>query len=635
MTFVDHLKNAEPEKKVLEFAIGRHMIEGDLGKSIVTGVSPTHVVTIQQFLGDALGKGWKGIVGAYFRGFNRPASKYKFYPGKKTAAPVYKTFTADSSTDFLTSNAHGYTNGTQVFVGGNLPAPLVSNKIYYVIGATTNTFQLALTIGGSAIDLTTSGSGILSVFANDPFQGIDEVFDKDIPHSNTAWVRLECPSGSEIGIPDFDTKTSPPVGFTAIVDCQMGDIYDNTGAITSSDVLLVNPADVLTFGCKEIRNYPNSRIDFASLATLRTKCDETETPDYTTLPEGVGLTGKYFDGTNFNTFVSQRVDPIVQFDSSTGTPALGLSPDSFSVRWEGKIRPRFSETYTFYVTHDNGARLWVNGTAILDHATTWNDSGTATAGTHSGTIALTFDQFYDIKIEWNDGGGVANFKLEWQSASQPREVVPQDRLYPKAEAVPKYRTHFAFTSRSTFDDFLRQTLLSCNGTFQDINGKYKFFTLDGVAKSFDFNEANIIKNTFKYSPRFSQQELLNLPNRFIADGRDLDSQYLEKFDPQLFYDVTWLQELAGRINEETVYLGNTTRWQGLKNLAHYAKLKTSPFVCEFEGMPQTFPVLPGDIVNVTHSMPNWTNKQFLTLEATDKSIDDAPDERIFKLLEWE
>ncbi|KAK0039558.1 hypothetical protein Bpfe_031043 [Biomphalaria pfeifferi] len=52
--------------------------------------------------------------------------------------------------------------------------------------------------------------------------------------------------------------------------------------------------------------------------------------------------------------------------------------------------------------------------------------GTTAAGTHSGTIALTTDQFCDIKAEWNESGSTANFKLEWQSPSQPREVVPQD-----------------------------------------------------------------------------------------------------------------------------------------------------------------------------------------------------------------
>jgi hypothetical protein len=64
MTFVDHLKGTKPETKVLEVAFGRHVIEGDLAKSIVAG----DVVKVQQMLGDALGKGWKGVKGLWFRG---------------------------------------------------------------------------------------------------------------------------------------------------------------------------------------------------------------------------------------------------------------------------------------------------------------------------------------------------------------------------------------------------------------------------------------------------------------------------------------------------------------------------------------------------------------------------------------
>jgi hypothetical protein len=238
-------------------------------------------------------------------------------------------------------------------------------------------------------------------------------------------------------------------------------------------------------------------------------------------------------------------------------------------------------------------------------------------------------------MEWTNASGNSEFKLEWQSTSQPRQVVPQDRLYPKAEAVPRFRTNVAFTTRTNFDEFLRSVLFTCNGGFQDANGQLSFFIIDDQTSSFDFDETNIIKNTFKFYPRYSQQELLQLPNRFIADGRDLDSRYLEKFDPPLFYDVAELQEIAGRVIEETVNVGNATRWQALKNLTHYAKLKTAPIYCEFAGMPSTLAVLPGDLVTVTHSIPDWNDKEFLCVEATDKSIDSAADERIFKLLDWE
>jgi hypothetical protein len=471
--------------------------------------------------------------------------------------------------------------------------------------------------------------GIMSPGNADTVQGIDSVFTLDTPHSNTAWLRLECPNGSEVGIPDPDTKTNPPVGHTGLYKCQLGDIYNGAGSVTSSGVLLVNPADVLAFGCKEIRRYDSSRIGWADLDTLRQFSDQTVTPDYTTLPQGVGLTGKYYDGTSFNTFKSQRVDPVIQYDVSFGAPALDINPAAFSGRFEGKIRFKHSETVTLYLTHNDGGKLWIDNltTPLIDQ---WG-----TVGEHTATFAATADQFYDIKIEWNNTAGESQLKLEWSSTSQPRQVVPQDRLYPKNEAIPRFRTHIAFTQRTTFEDFLQAVLFTCNGEYHDASGQLRFFSLDQTTPSFGFNVSNIVENTFNFYPRFTQQELLSLPNRFIASGRDLDSRYLEPFDPPLFFDLPQMQDMAGRIIEETVPVGNVNRWQGLSNLKHHAKLKTAPNIAEFEGMPQTLPVLKGDKVTVIYDPADMDDHEFLVVEATDNSIDAAPDNRKFKLLDWD
>jgi hypothetical protein len=46
----------------------------------------------------------------------------------------------------------------------------------------------------------------------------------------------------------------------------------------------------------------------------------------------------------------------------SGTPdPVRIQPDSFSARWTGQVQPQFSEEYTFYVTADDGAALWING----------------------------------------------------------------------------------------------------------------------------------------------------------------------------------------------------------------------------------------------------------------------------------
>ncbi len=550
MTFVDHLKGNRPEDLVLEVAFGKHVIAGDLAKSIVTGADPTHVVTVQQILGEAYGRGWNAVRGVWFRGTNRDSTQYKFYPG-----------------------------------------------------------------------ISSPGNG-------DATQGIDSVFDDDTPHSNTAWIRVECPNGSEVGIPEFDTKSSPPTGFTGIFECQKGDVYDSSGGVASSNSYLTNPADVLGFGCKEIRRYANSRIDWNSLATLRTFCSTTETPDYTTLPQGVGLSGDYFDGAGFSFKVESRVDPVIQYDLSTGAPALELDPADFAVRWRGKIRFKYTENYTLHLVHNGSGKLWINNmsTPLIDQSA---------SGTHTANFSATADQYYDIQLEWTNASGDSEFRFEWSSATQAQQVVPQDRLYPFASSVVKFRTHLAVTQRTTFDDFLRRVMFTCNGGFQEADGVLKFFSYDQTSTSFAFTESNIVANTFRFYPRFSQQELLQLPNRFIADGRDLESRYLEKFDPPLYYDMPALQTAAGRIIEETIAIGNSTRWQALKNLAHYAKMKTQPLVCEFRGMPSTLAVLPGDKVTVTHSIPGWTNKEFICVEATDLSIDSSTDERSFKLLNWD
>jgi hypothetical protein len=74
-----------------------------------------------------------------------------------SADPIAHTFTA---------LAHGLANGTSLFVlndGGFPPAGLIKTVNYYVVNTTTNTFQLSLTVGGSAVAFTDAGTGQTSV----------------------------------------------------------------------------------------------------------------------------------------------------------------------------------------------------------------------------------------------------------------------------------------------------------------------------------------------------------------------------------------------------------------------------------------------------------------------------------------
>lgn len=66
-----------------------------------------------------------------------------------------KEFITDIATDTIRSTAHGYANGdTVVICGDTVQGGLVEGTTYFIVGAATDTFQLAATAGGAAIDLT-------------------------------------------------------------------------------------------------------------------------------------------------------------------------------------------------------------------------------------------------------------------------------------------------------------------------------------------------------------------------------------------------------------------------------------------------------------------------------------------------
>ena len=129
---------------------------------------------------------------------------------------------------------------------------------------------------------------------------------------------------------------------------------------------------------------------------------------------GTGLTGNYFNNMDFTAAALQRVDPVIDFNWGTGSPDPSMGVETFSVRWEGDIQANYSEVYTFYITTDDGMRLWVNNQLIIDR---FIDQAPTT---HSATIALTAGQNAPIRLDYYENGGGAVARLEWSSARQVR-----------------------------------------------------------------------------------------------------------------------------------------------------------------------------------------------------------------------
>ena len=110
--------------------------------------------------------------------FDLPAGDYAFYgwfnanTGNSNNYRGYAPFggatrgfatvdAADVTANSITSAAHGLANTNRVMVfnvlAESLPAGLTEGTIYFVVGATTDTFQVSLTSGGAAVDITGIG----------------------------------------------------------------------------------------------------------------------------------------------------------------------------------------------------------------------------------------------------------------------------------------------------------------------------------------------------------------------------------------------------------------------------------------------------------------------------------------------
>lgn len=137
----------------------------------------------------------------------------------------------------------------------------------------------------------------------------------------------------------------------------------------------------------------------------------------------LGLSGFYFQETDFSNLRVIRRDGAINFDWEGLMPESTIEPGDYSVRWKGDILPAFSEAYTFYMLADDRVRLWVNGQLVIDN---WTGHSLLE---DSGTITLTQGQSYQVKVEYarSTGNGVA--VLSWSSLSRPKEVVPFHRFF--------------------------------------------------------------------------------------------------------------------------------------------------------------------------------------------------------------
>ena len=245
---------------------------------------------------------------------------------------------------------------------------------------------------------------------------------------------------------------------------------------------------------------------------------------------GSGLLGQYYRGKGFREPILSRTDATVNFNWSTGTPDPAVPADQFSVRWSGWVQAPTSGQFNFFVTADDGLRLWIDGVLIIDF---WIDQGFIE---RSGSARLQADHKHDIRLEYYENAGAAACKLEWSGPGVSRAIIPATRLYPRdvntvhldasypkwlaggwaVLSIPNYEE--VYRIQSTEDDARANFTVSATATRLTLSGE---------------NLRNTFNNHVRSTTAFGQSEPLDWATRPLSgfvQGHLID---LADYEPDL------------------------------------------------------------------------------------------------------
>jgi hypothetical protein len=146
---------------------------------------------------------------------------------------------------------------------------------------------------------------------------------------------------------------------------------------------------------------------------------------------GTGLSGAYYNDVNqvhLTGTATVRTDPTVDLEALYTPPAGigGSSLTEFSTQWTGQIMPLYSASYTISTNSDDGVRVYLSGTQVIND---WNDHP---ATIDAATLTLTAGQLYDINVQYYQNGGGYICQLLWQAsgAGLAQQIIPQSQMYP-------------------------------------------------------------------------------------------------------------------------------------------------------------------------------------------------------------
>ncbi len=193
---------------------------------------------------------------------------------------------------------------------------------------------------------------------------------------------------------------------------RVGD-QESDPAVLVWDVAAEAPALSLDGGVLSVTGEPNAEVEVFlgdgthPLQVVTSAVLDGEGRGSVELPASLeGFLGAYAVGIDFGPATFARVDREINFNYEGGGADDRLPLDGFCVRWTGALDVPADGEYTFYLTSDDGSRLYLDGAMVIDN---WGHHGDVEK-TWTGRLAAGQ---HPIRIDYYEEFGWGAAYFEW------------------------------------------------------------------------------------------------------------------------------------------------------------------------------------------------------------------------------
>jgi len=153
------------------------------------------------------------------------------------------------------------------------------------------------------------------------------------------------------------------------------------------------------------------------------------------LMNGGGIYGEWFTNANWSGVPAKKnITADLTFNWAGGEDLLPGIDDHVSAKFYTKLKPPTTDTYTFYLTSDDGSKLTLDGNVEI------NKLGVVCVCQDTFTATLTGGKYYDLKIEFFEDEQGAILNLRWSSSTISEQSIPSTYFsYPEYVGSAPYQ----------------------------------------------------------------------------------------------------------------------------------------------------------------------------------------------------